>query len=63
MFATQFSRGLDFTLLKYYSAPVVAEGKAFVLSSLLRLVYRLYTYNHKTQKTKMKVLPSATTGE
>ena len=31
--------------------------------SLLRLVDRLYTVIHKTQKTRTKVLPSATTGE
>ena len=31
--------------------------------SLLRLVHRLYTVIHKTQKTRMKVLPFATTGE
>ena len=31
--------------------------------SLLRLVDRLYTVIHKTQKTRMKVLPSARTGE
>ena len=31
--------------------------------SLLRLVDRLYTVIHKTQKTRTKVLPSATVGE
>ena len=31
--------------------------------SLLRLVDRLYTVIHKTQKTRTKVLPFATTGE
>ena len=33
------------------------------LSTLVRLLDRLYTVNHKTQKTRTKVLPSATVGE
>ena len=34
-----------------------------ICPSLLRLVDGPYTVIHKTQKTRMKVLPSATTGE
>ena len=47
--------------LKYYS-PTVEDGKTFVLV-FLRLVDRLYTVIHKTQKTRAKVLPSAMVGE
>ena len=45
-------------LVKYYSL-TIADGKTFVLG----LVDRLYTVIHKRQKTRTKVLPSATVGE
>ena len=54
--------------LKYHST-VVAEGKIFVLvfsvflSNSVNMVKNLYIVIHKTQKTRTKVLPSATTGE